>query len=253
MTTQAHNHIVQSQFGPGANSYITSTVHAQGEDLRHIAAMAKAARPGHALDLGCGGGHVAYAMAPHAGVVAACDLSPDMTAAVEAEAARRGIGNIRPCCAPASQLPFADGAFDFLACRFSAHHWQDVPSGLREARRVLRAGAGGVIVDVVAPALPAADTHLQAVELLRDPSHVRDYSEAEWTRMLEQAGFAPGAVTRGRLRMDFADWTARMRTPPDRAAAIRTLQSLASSEVAAHFAIEEDGSFTIDTIMVEIR
>jgi len=46
-----------------------------------------------------------------------------------------------------------------------------------------------------------------------------------------RAGFAIGAVTLGRLRMDFADWAARMRTTPDRAAAIRTLQTLASSEV----------------------
>jgi len=51
--------------------------------------------------------------------------------------------------------------------------------------------------------------------------------------------------------MDFADWTARMRTTPDRTSAIRALQALASSEVASHFAIEQDGSFTIDTILLE--
>lgn len=249
---QHHNSLVQSQFGPGAHAYIASTVHAQGADLQRIAALAAAHAPVHALDLGCGGGHVAYAMAPHARMVTACDLSPEMTAAVEAEAARRGLGHIRTCCASASSLPFADGHFDFLACRFSAHHWRDVPAGLREARRVLRPGAVGVFADVIAPVPAAADTHLQAVELLRDPSHVRDYREAEWRVMLEQAGFAIGAVSHGRLRMDFADWTARMRTTPDRAAAIRSLQALASSEVAGHFAIEADGSFTIDTIVIEV-
>jgi hypothetical protein len=40
-------------------------------------------------------------------------------------------------------------------------------------------------------------------------------------------------------------------TPPDLAAAIRTLQSLASAEVAEHFAIESDGSFTVDTMVIE--
>jgi ubiquinone/menaquinone biosynthesis C-methylase UbiE len=138
-----------------------------------------------------------------------------------------------------------------LACRFSAHHWQDVPAGLREARRVLRPSAPAVFADVFAPAHAAADTHLQAVELLRDPSHVRDYSEAEWRAMLGQAGFAITAITKGRLRMEFADWTERQRTTPDRAAAIRTLQSLASSEVARYFEIEADGSFTIDTFLIE--
>lgn len=251
MTAQ-HNTLLQNQFGPGAAAYVGSAVHARGADLERIAAITATQAPGRALDLGCGGGHVAYAMAPFAAQVTACDLLPEMTAAVAAEAVRRGFGNIQVCCAPAAALPFADAAFDMLACRFSAHHWPDVPAGLREARRVLRPGGSAVFVDVMAPPQPAADTHLQAVELLRDASHGRDYTEAEWRAMLGEAGFAISTVAKGRLRMDFADWTARMRTPPDRAAAIRTLQTLSSSEVAAHFEIEQDGSFTIDTILLEI-
>lgn len=249
--TRNHNRLVQDQFGPGTADYMSSAVHADGADLRRIAAIAAARKPVHALDLGCGGGHVAYALAPHAGRVVACDLSPEMTAAVAAEATRRGLGNVETCCAPAASLPLADAAFDMLACRFSAHHWHDVPVGLVEARRVLRPGGVAVFADVIAPPGAAADTHLQAVELLRDPSHARDYSETEWRAMLVRAGFAIGAVTFGRLRMDFAEWTTRMRTTPDRIAAIRALQALASSEVAHHFEIEQDGSFTIDTIVIE--
>ena len=249
--TQSQETIAQSQFGPQAHAYIASAAHAQGADLQRIAAIAAEHTPAHALDLGCGGGHVAYAMAPYAVQVTASDLSPDMTAAVAAEAAQRGLANVETIAAPAASLPFADGAFDMLACRFSAHHWQDVPAGLREARRVLKVGGVAVFADVFAPPLAAADTHLQAVELLRDPSHVRDYSEAEWGAMLAEAGFAITGITKGRLRMDFAEWTARMRTTPPRVTAIRTLQALASSEVARHFAIEQDGSFTIDTILIE--
>ena len=252
--TQSQETIAQSQFGPQAHAYIASAAHAQGADLQRIAAIAAELTPAHALDLGCGGGHVTYAIAAHAGQVTASDLSPDMTAAVAAEASQRGLTNVETIAAPAASLPYADGAFDMLACRFSAHHWQDVPAGLREARRVLQAGGVAVFADVFAPPLAAADTHLQAVELLRDPSHVRDYSEAEWRAMLAEAGFAITAITaitKGRLRMGFTEWTARMRTTPDRAAAIRTLQGLASSEVARHFEIEQDGSFTIDTILIE--
>jgi len=249
--THNHDSIVDHQFGPGAAAYVASAVHADGADLRRIAAIAAGVTPAHALDLGCGGGHVAYAMAPHAAQVTACDLSPAMLAAVTAEAARRGIGHIATAHAAAEALPFADGTFDLLACRFSAHHWQDVAAGLAEARRVLRPGAQALFADVIAPPLAAADTHLQAVELLRDPSHVRDYTEAQWRAMLATAGFAVRAVSRGRLRMEFAEWTARMRTPADRAAAIRSLQGLASAEVSRHFAIEADGSFTIDTILLE--
>jgi ubiquinone/menaquinone biosynthesis C-methylase UbiE len=249
--SETHDTLVQSQFGPTAQAYVASAVHTEGADLVHIAARAATLRPAHALDLGCGGGHVAYALAPHAARVTACDLSAEMTGAVAAEAARRALPNIQTAVAPAEALPFADATFDFLACRFSAHHWGDLPAGLGEARRVLAPGAPALFADVIAPPFAAADSHLQAVELLRDPSHARDYSEAEWRRLLEQAGFTVRSVITARLRMDFTGWTARMRTPPDRAAAIRTLQSLASAEVAEHFAIESDGSFTVDTMVIE--
>ncbi|WP_395393439.1 class I SAM-dependent methyltransferase [Novosphingobium sp. BL-8A] len=247
----AQHTLAQSQFGEVSATYVTSAVHASGADLETIAARALVAAPGHALDLGAGGGHVAYAMAPHAAKVTACDLSPEMLEQVAAEAARRGLANIAVEAAPAEALPFADDGFDFLACRFSTHHWRDAEAGLREARRVLKPGSPAIFVDVVAPGDASADTHLQTVELLRDVSHVRDYTVAQWIAMLDRAGFAVREVRTARLRMDFATWTARMRTPPERVAAIRALQVVASAEVAGWFEIEADGSFTIDTVTIE--
>lgn len=248
--TTAHDTLVQHQFGATAQDYVSSATHAHGADLIHIAAMAAQSHPTHALDLGCGGGHVAYAMAPFAARVTACDLSADMLTAVEAESARRGFAHIATIRAAAEELPFADGSFDFLACRFSAHHWRDVARGLAEARRVLRPGARAVFADVIAPPLAAADTHLQAIEVLRDPSHGRNYSARQWAAMLAEAGFTITDQQQGRLRMEFAAWTARMRTPGPAMAAIRLIQTRASQEVADHFGIEEDGSYTLDTIML---
>jgi SAM-dependent methyltransferase len=251
--TSTHDRVIDRQFGSAAADYVTSAVHASGADLEHIAAIAAAAAPRHAVDLGTGGGHVAYAMAPHAARVSACDLSEAMLAVVAAEARARGLDTVETVVAPAECLPLETASADMLACRFSLHHWRDAPAGLAEARRVLRPGAPAVFVDVIAPAWPVADTHLQAVELLRDPSHGRDYTAREWQAMLDAAGFAVIAATPARLRMDFPTWTARMRTPPEQIAAIRGLQARAPAEVADHFAIESDGSFTIDTILIEAR
>ncbi len=240
-----------SQFGPQAGAYVSSAVHASGADLDAVAALAARTKPARALDLGCGGGHVAYALAPHARSVAAVDLSAEMLAAVGAEAARRGLKNIETVQAPAENLPFADGAFDCLVSRYSAHHWRDVAAGLREARRVLRPGAPAVFIDIVSPGVAALDTHLQAVELLRDPSHVRDYALSEWFSLLSAAGFAPRASRVWRLRMDFKVWTQRMSTPPQLAEAILLLQKKADAATRAHFAVEEDGSFLLDGVLIE--
>ncbi len=247
----AHHSVVESQFGPRAQAYVESAVHAQGEDLQRLNGIVRDAAPHTALDLGCGGGHVAYVLARHAKTVTATDLSHEMLAAVAATARDKALPNIETVAAPVEDLPFDNGAFDFLACRYSAHHWRDFEGGLRQARRVLKPGAQAVFIDAYAPRTALLDTHLQAVELLRDPSHARNYSAAEWTASLARAGFAVCAMRTWRLRMDFAVWTARMRTPEVHQAAIHALQNAASTEVKAHFAIEDDGSFMLDILMIE--
>ena len=249
---RAHEKVVDAQFGPRAKAYVESAVHAQGADLDALEAIVREMRPPRALDLGTGGGHVSYLMARHAGAVTASDLSRDMIDAVAAAARERGLSNIETVQAPAEHLPFDDGRFDFLACRFSAHHWRDFQGGLSEARRVLREGARAVFIDVHSAGPALFDTHLQAVELLRDTSHVRDYTASEWTAALAHAGFALAGCRTRRLRMDFPVWTARMRTPDENIRAIRVLQAAASSETRAHFAIEPDGSFLLDILMLEM-
>jgi ubiquinone/menaquinone biosynthesis C-methylase UbiE len=248
-----HDAVVADQFGPQAQAYVESPVHAAGADLDQLEALAARLRPARALDLGCGGGHAAYRLAAQAGEVVACDLSGEMLAAVRETARVRGLGNIVTEQACAERLPFPDASFDFVASRFSAHHWRDLDRGLAEARRVAAAGAGAAFIDAISPGRPLLDTHLQAIELLRDPSHVRDYTLAEWSAAVERAGFVVEAVTRRRIPMDFAAWTRRMRTPKVQAEAVRALQAHASEEVRAHFAIAPDGSFELDVMVLEAR
>lgn len=245
-----HGALVQKQFSPRAASYVASLVHAQGDDLERLAAWARQHHPGDVLDLGCGGGHVSFAVAPHAGRVVACDASAEMLLAVAHEAQARGMGNIEVREAWAERLPFENASFDLVASRFSAHHWQTLGPGLSEARRVLRPGGTAIFIDTVAPPVPLLDTlmdtWLQSIELMRDPSHVRDWSAAQWVAALHAAGFAPGTPQFFRRRLDFNAWVERMATPPGIIAAIRALQQQAPEEVRRHFAIERDGSFEID-------
>ena len=249
--TRSHDSVVEDQFGVKAQAYVESAVHAGGDDLDAVEAVAERERPDHAVDIGSGGGHVAYRLARHATSVTAIDLSAAMLEAVRATAQQRGLSNVETCVARAENLPFGDAVFDLLACRFSAHHWRDFETGLREARRILKPGATALFIDVVSPGHPAFDTHLQAVELLRDPSHVRNHTAAEWLAALSRSGFQVRSAQMRRLRMDYRSWIDRMATPDLHRSAILSLQQWASAETAAYFAIESDGSFTIDTLQVE--
>lgn len=251
--THSHEANVTSQFGPRAAAYVASAVHAAGEDLKQIAALAAARRPSRALDLGCGGGHVSFNVAPHTTELVAYDLSTDMLAAVSKEAAKRGLANIVTQLGSVEEISFSDGSFDFVASRYSAHHWHNIQAGLREARRVLAPGGVAVFADTVTSESPLIDTHLQAIEVLRDPSHVRNYSTSEWTTFLKAAGFKPGTPTMRRIRLDFATWIARMATPEVHVRAIRALQATMPRDVADYFELEPDGSFSIDSMTIEAR
>jgi len=183
--------------------------------------------------------------------VVACDLSEEMLEVVTRTAQARGLAHVSVRQGAAEQLPFASGAFDLVVSRFSAHHWADLDAGLSEARRVLRPGGLAVFIDAMAPAGRAADTHLQTIELLRDSSHVRDYSAAEWAAALGRAGFAVESVDVPALRLEFNSWVERMQTPAHYVQALLELQTAASAEVREALAIEPDGSFRLEVIMLE--
>lgn len=249
--SRSHETIVDDQFGSRANDYVKSAVHAEGDDLDALERVAAREKPDRAVDVGSGGGHVAYRLAGQARAVTAVDLSAAMMDAVKDAARQRGLSNIETCVAPAERMPFDDASFDFLGCRFSAHHWRDFEAGLREARRIMKPGATAVFIDVLSPGHAVFDTHLQTVELLRDPSHVRDYTATEWAAALDRAGFRVRNTQTRRLRMDYPTWVERMRTTEPHRAAIRSLQQSASAETKTYYAIEADGSFTLDTLQIE--
>ena len=134
--------------------------------------------------------------------------------------------------------------------RYSAHHWSDLGLALREVRRVLKPGGVAAFVDVLSPGSPLLDTYLQTVEVLRDTSHVRDYSAAEWMRQLSEAGLHVRNSSRQRLRLEYTSWVERMRTPQALRAAILELQQAMGQEVRDYYEIQADGTFSTDVLVV---
>ncbi|KND57046.1 SAM-dependent methyltransferase YafE [Candidatus Burkholderia verschuerenii] len=219
-----HHDQVADAFGSTAAAYLTSQVHASGADLQTLSATF-AATCGNArvLDMGCGAGHASFAVAPHVRKVVAYDIAPPMLATVDAAARERGLTSVRTQQGAAESRPFEDGSFDWAISRMSAHHWRDVPRALAEVRRVLRPGGRVRFIDIAGIDDPLLDTHIQAVELLRDASHIRDYRADEWIAMFEDAGFQVRVSERWRIALEFDSWVARMRTSDVRVAAIRDM------------------------------
>src|ERR1041385_7908260 len=180
---------VQQQFGNVAVNYATSTVHASGEDLNRMVQLAELTGVEQVLDAGCGAGHTALAFAPHVAHVVAYDLTASMLEQVERLATERHITNLTTRHGDVEALPFDDASFDVVVSRYSAHHWPHPARALAEFKRVLKSGGQFILSDIVAEEDPTLDTFLQAIELLRDPSHVRDHSISQWKTMFHKAGF----------------------------------------------------------------
>jgi SAM-dependent methyltransferase len=251
MSASSIKDTVVQQFGAVAGNYRTSSVHAAGEDLAQLVALAELAGSEQVLDAGSGAGHTALAFAAYAAHVVSVDLAETMLAEGRRGAQERGLHNVDFRQADVESLPFTDGAFDVIVSRYSAHHWPHPQQALAEFRRLLRPGGRLLIGDIVSYDDFAADTHLQAIELLRDRSHVRDHTAAGWIAMLAQAGFAATVAFTWPVRLDFAAWVERIQTPADDVATIRRLLDHAPSEVRALLHVEADHSFTLQGAIVK--
>ena len=231
---------------------MTSAVHAVGADLDRIGALVRGLQGASVLDLGCGGGHVAFAAAAAGASVTAYDLSAEMLAAVTAEAERRGLDRSRPARAPPRRcLPGR-------RLRRGADPLQRPPL----ARRPRRPGGGAPGAGAGRPVRglrssrrrsPCSTPTSRRWSCCAIPRMCATTGSSEWRAMLETAGLVPGDTRAYRPRMEFASWIARMRTPEVNVAAIRALQGSAPVEIAAHFAIEADGSFLLDSVLIEAR
>lgn len=247
---------VQRVFGAVAGNYAqASIVHRQGPDLDALEARLAARPAARALDVGCGAGHTTHALARHATQVIAVDLTEEMLEQTRAGAAEQGLANVEARRGDAEALPFEDASFDVVACRLCAHHFGDPERALREARRVLAPGGRFFLIDIVAPESPALDSFLQAFELVRDPSHVRDHSVAQWTAMLQRAGFELAALDRWPMPQHFEAWVNRIGANDTARAALIEMFAVAPDEVRAHFRVQGRPveGFSIENALFESR
>jgi ubiquinone/menaquinone biosynthesis C-methylase UbiE len=243
-TVQEKIQQVQSNFGAAAADYVTSKVHASGEDLTWVVEAAALTGTERVLDVATGAGHTAFAVAPYAAEVVALDITKEMLEVAQKVAAERRLANIRFLEGDAQQLPCADASFDVVTCRHAPHHFPYVQLAVREWARVLKPGGKMVLVDSISPEEPEADAFLHEIEILRDPSHVRNMRLSQWIVLLNEASFTVKSAREAGTFLDIPSWTQRMRTPAESVATIERLFNDAPPAIRTRLRIEKkDGAF----------
>jgi len=245
---------VQRQFGDVAANYSASAVHVSGPELLALLDAYPFDGTQRVLDAGTGTGHTALAIAPLVADVVAVDLTAAMLDQGRMLAEEQGIANITFRTGDIERLAFDDAAFDVVVSRYSAHHYPRPSVAVAEIARVLKPGGVFLLADVVSPEDPTADTYLNAVEVMRDPSHVRDHRVDQWRTIFDAASFTEFAeLGRWPLRLQFDSWVTRMKTPLTTATEIRRLLEIAPTEVREALMVEPDHTFCIPVALMRGR
>jgi SAM-dependent methyltransferase len=125
-----------------------------------------------ALDVACGPGSVVLAFAGRVRRAVGLDATAAMLDEARRAAAKSGAANVEWHPGDVYALPFADGTFDIVSCRFAFHHLEQPARAFAEMVRVARPGGRIVLCDAVASDDPAKAAAFNRMERFRDPSTV---------------------------------------------------------------------------------
>jgi SAM-dependent methyltransferase len=182
---------LQADWSARAEAYRNAPEQREGADLDLIVEWAGGSRT--ALDVATGGGHVARRLREAGIEVVSSDPAPGMRPDVICRA---------------EDLPFADGAFDLVVTRIAPHHFTDVAAAVAEMARV----SNDLVV--VEDTLYVSEA-VEEAEKLRDPTHVRSYTEEKWRSFLETAGLTVEEVHEFEKRHPLEQWLDRSGTPEE--------------------------------------
>jgi ubiquinone/menaquinone biosynthesis C-methylase UbiE len=236
-----HDNRVREEFTRQAETFSASAAITDAAlTQRFVTALGEAAQ-GSVLDVACGPGILSAAIAKSARDVVAFDLTPQMLKKAAQRCAEAGLGNVTFREGNAAELPFADAAFDAVVTRLSVHHFDRPGRVMSEIFRVLRPGGRFVVADVISSEVSAESELQNAIEILRDPSHVRMLPGSELIALVRDAGFAIESQTAWDKPREFEEWMGIIndasRVPPLRA----VVRALASAGASAGMGLSVDG------------
>jgi ubiquinone/menaquinone biosynthesis C-methylase UbiE len=122
------------------------------------------------------------------GKVYGLDFSPDSLVIARKQNKRLiDIGRVELCEGSVSDLPFAADTFDVVTAVETHFWWPDLPNGLRQIHKVVKAGGHFLIVAEVYKGAITKVAKLAGMYAARTGMHFLDLDEHR--QLLEQAGF----------------------------------------------------------------
>lgn len=218
-----HKAIVQESFTLQADAYALAPAVADPARIARLVEAVAPAPESRVLEVACGPGFLALAFAERCREVVGLDLTDAPLAIAQRNGQQRGLSNVRFERGDAEHLPFADGNFDIVVCRYAFHHLEEPSRVLREMARVCRRDGKVVVEDLVTSEQRARGDYQNHFERLRDASHTRALAPTELLALFTASGLELERLYSGELLQDLERWLANCQTPPETADEVRAL------------------------------
>jgi ubiquinone/menaquinone biosynthesis C-methylase UbiE len=219
---EAHNRRITEQFTRQAAPF--AELHTVDDSVRLMMAAAQVGPADRVLDVACGPGLLACAFAGAAAHVTGVDLTPAMLDQARRLQAARGLTNVDWHVADVTALPFPDGRFSVVVSRYAMHHFLEPATVAAEMVRACAPGGRVVVADVYSTSA-AQGALYDAMERLRDPSHVRAVGREELVGLLPALGLRGVEAQEFRFGVDVDRLLQATGTPPDAAEQVRRIVS----------------------------
>ena len=209
----AHLDRVKAEFSRQADTFSVYAAQAGGSVVTRISEAVGAAGSGAILDLACGPGVVTAALAGGTRNITAFDATPAMLDKARQRCEKAGFTHVQYQQGDAEALPFAENTFDVVVTRLAVHHFAHPDRVLAGVLRVLRPGGRLVLVDVTVSEDQAEAALQNAIENIRDPSHVRMLPYSELMALTRAAGFDILAEATWDASREFEEWMGIVNEP----------------------------------------
>jgi ubiquinone/menaquinone biosynthesis C-methylase UbiE len=241
--SKKHKAAIQKQFTKTAEAFSTFAMRDTPEVLTEKVDFAKPQATDLLLDVACGPGAFALALAPRVRFARGVDLTHEMIRRARAFQAEKQISNAAFICGDAEQLPFPDGAFDLVSCQCAMHHMPKPHVVLREMVRVAKSEGRLLLIDPLGPESDSKYELYNRIEQVRDPSHTNTVRLTSFLRMFEEEGLEVLRQSLRRRARMFNQWMVRAGSSPGTKRYLETRKLLEDTLPGDHagFAAEVQG------------
>ncbi len=236
---------VQRVFTESAHKFTALKASADRASHDAMIRLAKPQPSDRVLEIACGPGFVALLFAERVREVVGLDLTEALLERARQRQRELGLQNVQFIQGDAEQLPFPDGAFTIVACHKAFHHFPNPQKILEESARVLEQGGRLVLGDTLSSDDPDKNALHNAIERLRDPSHVKMYGLNELIALLRDAGFLVKEHEIFEDERTLSWWMSVITPPPEIRAQIRQMliESIPQDRTGLRVRAENDEIF----------